>query len=507
MKIPKIILAIIPVIAIVFMTGGIISYYLKDQQVQTDTKRRTALNEQILDGVSTKPTEMIINYAKPTATGSPLIFGGSHMPPVEHQDAWNQLQEVGVTSVREDLAMNWMVRNTTLEDYKNDVNDIQNIDKWNTVDLKNINRKFLEAKKRGIKTIGIVDYIPPWLGANSTEFGVPKDWGVFEDLVKKTYSYHRNALDYVEIWNEPNWTPFLVVTNSGMDRQSAYAQIYYHAAKAIREVDKEANDGKVIPIGGPANSEPRGTSLLETVIQNKETRSMLNFASYHNYDTPEPSWANYKALLKKYHMDNFPLFITEWNIDGENGKNNPNKTSDQAILFTGNKLVDFLKMGLTGANYFSLQQIKDGSQYLGFYRWKNGKAELLPQGKSWRLLSKQMGLGNGKSYIYSPEKNYMDFNSLGFTNAAGNDGIVIINNNTSGSLINVQLQNLHKGNYLKASVYFASASNDTKKPVYEGLVKGDGQSFQFSYFVPAETIMGVVFTPDKEWFDVSNILH
>lgn len=506
MKFTKLIIATIPVVAIFIMTAAIIGYYFEDQKVQADEKRRMESYGQILEGVSSHPIDYVYNLATPVADGSYLVFGGSQNPKPYHQDAWDKIKDIHMTSIRTDFSLeNMLPKNITLEDYKNNVDGIQDPEKWEKSFVKYRYDIFKSAKDRGLKTFGIVAYAPPWLTYSGNEYGVPKDWDVYEDVVKKSYRLYRDQLDFLELWNEPTYTRFLDPTGSPYTREEAYHQIFLHAAKAVREVDNEKNDGKQIPLGAQIAHTPTHIAVLDTILQDEAVRSQINFISYHNYEhVPEPSDTAIKEVMQK-HGVNYPIYVNEWNIDPSEDKPDPRKNTDAAILYTSSKLLDYLIMGVAGANYYSVHPyndtmngLKEGT--LGFYRWQNDRAELLPQAKSWTLLSKQMGLGTGSSKIFVPEKKYMNLKSIAFTNSLGQDGIIVVNTDTTGHMVDFHLQNFDKGKYMQAKVYFASGKNDAKSPVNESLLKSKDQSLRFVYFVPAGTVMGVVFTEDKKWF-------
>ncbi|MCJ7826173.1 hypothetical protein MUP56_00985, partial [Patescibacteria group bacterium] len=172
-----------------------------------------------------------IDFARQTATGSPLIFGGTEAPNLDHQDAWELLAAPGVTMIRRGFYIeSELPTNITLDDYKANKNNVQNSDTWNrTTNWTNItitNQIYENAKKRGIKVMGILSFVPKWLTFSGTDKGVPKDWKVFEDIVQKSYRLHRSNLDMVEIWNEPDSQTFFDPTGSDLSRAEAYALIF-----------------------------------------------------------------------------------------------------------------------------------------------------------------------------------------------------------------------------------------------------------------------------------------
>lgn len=502
----------------VFFLVGIIataavSYFIKYMQVHAQEQKQKEIYNRILDGASIEPIDITVDYSKNTSTGSPLIFGGNHGPNNEHYDAWDKIAEIGVTSVRKDLfpelALPWGIQ---LEDYKNNANNMQDISTWNWSEINKINGLFKNAKEHNMKTFGIVAYIPAWLSTSNKIGGVPKDWDVYEDIVKKTYKIYRDKLDYLEIWNEPNWDIFLNTDNSGMSKEEAYAKIYYHAAKAIREVDHEANDGKIIPLGGPATSNPIETSTLEAVFDNPQTKDSVDFISYHNYESKmlkEPSWDYYKSVLVKYGKSNLPIYITEWNYEPDSQLKSEYNTENMAIPFTGRKFVEFLEMGLSGANYHVLEPLNLRSQnkgqgYMGFYRWENEKAELLPQARTWRLMSSKMKLGKGPSLIYSVNIQESGLNIIGFKNSANQYGVVVVNSTAESKMTFLSLKNIGSARFAKAQIYEASADNEAKDPIYDGDVKlNDNLAIQV--YAPSRSVVGLLLTEDREWFDFINL--
>jgi len=492
-----------------------ISYLLKEQQVKADAQRLQELLPNILEGAKTGPTKITIDFSSNSISGSPLIFGGSHSPKAEDTDAWNQIEEVGITSIRKDLFPDKVVPQTNIHNYKNNVNGVADPKNWNEVEINKVKDAFINAQNRNMKTIGILAYTPKWLTHNGKDNGVPQDWEVFEDIAKKIYRIHRDNIDYMEIWNEPDWQVFLDIQNSGMTREEVYENMFYYGAKAIREVDKEINDGKIVPIGGPTASDTEQGELLESIIISPRSKQYLDFVSYHNYELkegrsfPEPSWNNYKEVLNENNIDR-PIFITEWNYTADSTKPTEENTGPKGILFTANKFVDYFKMGLTGANYHVIEPLwsskgNGGEGYFGFYKWSNNKAELVPQARSWRILSRQMDLGTGTSKIFNVDgidENNIELNSIGFVNNKGQIGAVFVNETTNAQPIQITLNNTNIGSYANVQIYKASIDEEAKKPIYEGLMKIDKNNrISFKYYIPEESVIGIKMTGEREWYE------
>lgn len=428
---------------------GLKVYVEKEEKI---TKQK-AVEQNILDGIELEPKIVTIDYSSKIADGSPLVFGGAHAPQTD--EAWKLVADSGVTFLRTDFFLEYNIPNMTIEGYKQNQNDIQNVANWNQNFIKKRMEVFDNAKKYNMKTLGIVSYAPNWLTYSGTQYGVPKDWNVYEDIVKKTYKLYRDDLDYIEIWNEPTYPRFLDLTNSNMSREEAYLAIYLHASKAIKEVESEIDDGRVIPIGGFVAHTPEETEMLSKLLKNNEFTSEIDFLSYHNYEhLPEPSKLLYIPILKLYNFEKKPLFITEWNYSPDEVKPNVYNTSNIAIIYTASKLISYLNNSITGANYFLLDGIKhDGG--MGFYKIKNGNVELLPQAKSWRILSKSLALGKGKSTIVQATERE-DINALGFINSENIYGGAFVNNTSEDELIEFKLRNTFIKKRAKIDIYIAS---------------------------------------------------
>jgi len=458
---------------------------------------------------STGPEQVTVDFSKQISTGSPLIFGGAHMPNLEHQDAWNKIEDVGVTIIRRDIFIeNELPQGITLQDYKNNVNDIQNPDNWNQDSINFTNSVYKNAKDRGIKIMAIMSYAPAWLTYSGNSHGVPKDWNVFEDIVKKSYKLHASYIDYIEIWNEPTLPQFLDTTGSSLSSQEAYDQIYYHAYKAIREAENELNESKS-PIGASVGHDPIDTSHLELIFKNPLTEDSLDFVSYHNYEAvPEPSWDDYKKILKEYKKENIPLYLTEWNYSGGKEENVYYRSGTGAITYTADKFVEYLRMGLKMSNYYALVDVNrpkyenDDPSY-GFYKWENGIAELLPQAKTWRLLSRTLRLGEGNSRIFDAKVENDEINSVGFINSNKDTGIILVNKSDSDTYVTVNIKNINSDNKgVPFYVYIASDKYNGSEIVDRFyLPKNKDNVYQVTILVPAQSAEALFVPQDYDWKD------
>lgn len=527
MKLRNIIILNVLIIIVGFVVAVAGSYYWEEREVMQDEKRRIESYHKILDAASVSPIRLTVNFNKPISVGSPLIFGGAHAPLLSHVDAWNKIGEAGVTIIRRDFFMEQILpTNITLEDYKNNKNNIQDPSNWNQDMINNLRNRYRQAHNRGIKTMGIVDYAPSWLTYSGTPYGYPKDFDVYEDLVKKLYTIFRDDLDYLEIWNEPTFSHFNDITNSNKTMEQNYIDLAKHTIRAVRDVDVKKNDGKIIPLGGLVADNPKyAGGMLEKILREPDIIKNLSFISYHSYGYEEPSNTLYREILKKNGFPNMPLFLTEWNYSSSEQIEDPHKIGNEAITYTANQLLNFIKEGLAGANYYMLEPVgfnspEIGIKYMGFYRWENGQATLLPQARTWRILSNQMGLGKGESKIYEvvqesgTEKDanlagvlndWLEpetFNTIGFRNVDGQYGVAIVNDKSSAQLAEVNLEKTTFKRFVKVQVYYASSGNEAKVPVYEGELIAKNGEINFAFYIPQESVVGMIFTAEKEWYDI-----
>lgn len=456
-----------------------------------------------------------IDFSRQTATGSPLIFGGASAPSPDDQDTWNKLRMVGITIIRKDILIeSELPTNITLENYKNNVNDVQNPNKWNLNNINKTNEIYRNAQNRGMKVMTIFSYAPKWLTYSGTNMGVPKDWDVYEDIIKKIYKLHRNYFDYIEIWNEPTQEFFLNLKDSGLTREEAYKKIYYHAYKAIKEAQNEINENRIIPIGGQVAYNPYDTAILEALLQDPQTENLLDFITYHNYEsTPEPSWLKLKNILSKYNKEQIPIYLTEWNYNGINLVEN--RIGNKAIVYTANKFIDFLKMDIKIANYYSMnssnrQKYINDDPSFAFYSVINNKSELLPQAKTWRILSVSMGLGKGESRIYNSQYSMINdqysindsgSNAIGFVNIFGQKGMAMVNDEDSEKIINVTMDNvpMKKSLFVRtvAKVYVASKDFDGGSVIEKTPPEAKNGKIQFILKLPAQSVMGVLLSEEN----------
>ncbi|MFW5703299.1 MAG: GH39 family glycosyl hydrolase [Patescibacteria group bacterium] len=489
-----------------FLTiGAIGGFYLYQGYEESQLQQ-----ENINSAVAPEPTPIVMDLSSPSTIGSPLVFGGAHNPPLDHEDAWDLLQEVGVTSLRTDFYLEFsMPEGITLEQYKEN-EELQNPDNWSQSYIENRREIFRKAQEHGMQTIGIVSFAPKWLTHSGTVYGVPKDWDVYEDIVKKHYRLYRDHVDYLEIWNEPNLPEddaFLDVSETELSKSEAYELIYYHAARAIRAVDLEINDGKTTPLGGPVSASPVDSSFLKPLLTNPETAALLDFVSYHQYETkPFKQNTNYTNIIDSYSTKTLPIFITEWNYSWKNGEMENIATTARGITYTSNMIINYLKDGITGANFHTLTPLMDGKPYgisknHAFYQWNSSEAEPLFLTRTWQLLSKTLGLGNGSSNVI-PLTTPEDMEGIGFTNSAGINGIVLVNSTDEKRFVELSINSLPETEeWKKAYLYTASEQTDGKTLLGTQVLRQEEGVMSVKLYIEPQTVSGLLLRDNVTFYE------
>jgi hypothetical protein len=478
------------------------SAYRKDRLAYLEGKNILYKSGEVL-GVNSDEIEESIDYSKQLHTASPLLFGGAHAPELSHQKAWDDIQAVGVTAVRKDFYLDrFLPQNISLEQYRQNVGGVQDPANWNQTEINKVRDVYKNAHRRGMKTMGILAYNIRWLSYSNTHYGVPKDWSVYEDIAKKSYKLYRDDIDYLEVWNEPDLDFFLDTKNSPINDEEAYYQITKHAVKAIREVDAEINDGKRMQIGVGVISRPENTRMLEKILADKSLTSSVDFISYHNYEwLKEPSDLPLEKILQKHNVS-LPIFLTEWSHTPNIKQSDAYVLTDQAISYAGSKLVDYMNMGLAGANYFSLQPIMPNSKrgdegMLGYYTVNGSTTNLLPISKTWTLMSQTLGLGKGDSKVFSKTS---DQKVAPLQNSAGKYGLVVANETALPQSYNFTVYNLPSGEEVVLTAYVASRDSDGKKKMSSVVLENKQTGLTFKAVIPPNAVVGIV-ADTPSWSD------
>ena len=424
---------------------------------------------------------------------SPAIYGLTNSPDPGWTDAWDKIEAVGVTMIRKDFNIESKVPNTNITDYKSNTNDVQNIATWNQTYLNNTRSIFSNARQHQMKTLGIVDYCPTWLSYSGTKMGVPKDWLVWEDLVKKSHNYYKNQLDAVEIWNEPNYSHFLDLSGSPYStRAAAYIDIFKHTYNAIRSVDQN------ILIGGPAGYTYKDQDFLRAILSDQFVREHLDFVSVHFYPQSNPSQFNStqdtRAVLNEYGMQDTPIAITEWNYTPSIADDR--NTTPVGISFIGKNFLDFWRNGVISAHYY-VGRPYTAPGVMAFYNWTNNIATPLPQTRAFQVASQSLSLGKGQAKLLNSSASGA-VDGTGLINTNGHVVGFVVNDSTSSKPTTITFNQLPNNKTYHALTFLGSATNDGKQPYKTQLIKTTQNKLSLNESIPSTSVMGIVLIPNEQ---------
>ncbi|OAS18030.1 hypothetical protein A8708_28905 [Paenibacillus oryzisoli] len=445
------------------------------------------------------------NYKTATnSSGSPLLFGGSNEPSPEHNsNVYPKLKGAAFKYQRGTIHMDTLLpSNITLADYKNNVNNVQDPNTWDWTGLQWVDF----AKANGITTMLNMFYAPPWLTYSGNAKGVPKDWSVYQDIIKKIITKYGSKLDYVEPLNEPMTSNMLSRSGSPYtSQQTAAKDIYYYTVKAIRAVNT------TVQVGGDGDDKQGGDfGALGTILRDTRLSSTdIQFVSYHAYSSDPVAKSQIGAmntLLSNSGRAGLPIFIDEWNYTYVGDTTDPHVVGNQAATFVGTTLMKFmLQPSVKGAAFMSflptnvvLSPYEDCPSCVikqGLYTWNNNTATLMSQTNAFRLLSSSMKLGAGTFKAYTATYAGVVDTAVGAINSAGNVVGTMVNDTSSAKTVNVNFTNINASNGTRTvTVYIASSTNtgSTATQTFTNVPLTSGNLSISNVSIPAYSVAGII---------------
>lgn len=170
----------------------------------------------------------------------------------------------------------------------------------------------------GAKPMIALSYMP--LAISSSDIiGIPRNWGDWQALVKKTVEHYSGVNNkaiadiYYEVWNEPDLFGGFKIGGA-----KDYLQLYKYAAKGATEAQNVLS----FKFGGPATTAPYRnwmTGLLQFAASEGLRVDFLSWHRYHYY--PEQFLEDVNNV--NYWISNFGQYknieklVTEWGSDSE----------------------------------------------------------------------------------------------------------------------------------------------------------------------------------------------
>ena len=413
---------------------------------------------------STTNAIVTVDFNTTTATGSPYAFGGDGYPQKAQQDdIYPKLLKAGITSIRGDYNLEEIIPSricASVDDYRNNVNNIQDPTNWDYSHLYWIDA----AKKNGLRTMMLVDFCPPWLSWNGKRYGVPGDWNVWEDIVRKVYTRYRSKTDWVESWNEPDWDSLDIKGSPYATREDAAVDIWYHTEVAIRSVNPKAITGGFALAWQDMDMLQNILGKAIATYGTAFVKTNLNFISWHEYNS-DPGALDPGAVrgaLAGWGLNSdIPIFVDEWTRLKWNPKEEQPQGTEE-IGFVGRALSKFVESGVAANiqslypyNALTTNTVRDNSFYIVNPGGRTGK--LMLRTLPFHVLSKELGLGKGY-YAVKQISAEQVIDACAAVNSEGQKVVFIANYHDHPNTATVTLKGL-SGNVASVVEYWAAERN------------------------------------------------
>lgn len=451
------------------------------------------------------------DFAGDNGPGHAEVFGSSiNLGALTDPKKIETLHQSGTRFIRGDVYLGDVLPNTTIPAYLAAMGagtGVADPNTWNWSKYDWID----EHHGLGAKTLLILSYSVPWLGylpnGDTVNYSPPRGADglrVYGDVVKKIYQRFRGKVDLIEVWNEPD-NIFLDLTgspypNNPRGRVAAYKDMYAAAANAIRTVDTK------IPIGGPvkSNSDPvqYGDTPADNVDWAKEmltdpnVAGNVDFLSYHNYNDytshPTEDVAKWKQAARAAgRTDDFPVYVTEWNYDYHDDVNPMDAYHPNTIAYTGDRLTEFLKQHTDGTNFYADNDEAANRTFFGVH----ADGMLPPKSRTYRLLSVDLGLGDGQSTLRPVTYPASISNAGAATTAGGNQVAWVVNYSATPQAVDLTMSGLGGMSATTASVFEASPNQTQVQPKASVPLTVSGGAATIHLAAPAYSVVGVRLAP------------
>jgi hypothetical protein len=443
-----------------------------------------------------------VNLNNTTLQGTPQLFGGTKFPQqAQAADVLPKMAAAGVNRIRTDMYLEHVLPTTTVAGYLANTNDVQDPATWNWTTLWGMD----QARAKGIKTMFIVDYTPAWLSYSGTRTGVPDNWTVWEDIVKKVYEKYASDVGWIEVWNEPDSTSTALdlAGSPYTSEEAALADIYYHTVQAIRSA------GSTVPIGGFAfaNNE---TGSLQTILSDLVAAygqvwvdQNFDFYSFHNYGSNPGGSFDAGAIRSIFTANGLsastPIYVDEYNITANWQGTEPELYTDAAVGYIGKTLAKFVQQGV-GGDYFSFYPYdytlsntvyEDGDQTsLAFYYVTgNGTTgTLFSQANPMRILSLDLGLGDGTYAVKSVSTSVVD--AAAAVNAAGHSVVFLANYYDYSNTVNLVINGV-PGTSDQVVEYLGTGTSTGASPTSTTSMPVSSGTLSTTLTMPAYSVIGL----------------
>jgi len=195
-------------------------------------------------------------------------------------------------------------------------------------DWSKVDKLYDMLREDGLKPFVELSFMPAALAAHPhapkifkyrASSSPPKDYRKWEALVAALAQhlidrYGRSEVESwpFEVWNEPDLHDTPVFWSGSRED---YFRLYDYAAEGVKSVDPN------LKVGGPvaAFTTYQEPFLRHVTTQNFATggnRTPLDFLDLHTYYLQVP---DYRPLLRRYGLDNLPIYYSEWGVSPQYG--------------------------------------------------------------------------------------------------------------------------------------------------------------------------------------------
>ena len=441
---------------------------------------------------------VVVDYAKKVGSATPYVFGFNNNGDIQTVKAvQDEFNKIGVTWIRKSFWFDRMLPLEvvpSIEAWNSNVSNCKNPEYWQSGHMDTL----VNAKNADDMVMGSIVYTPPFLAYNGEWNGVPRNWDIFEEIIRIGVDRYKNYIDVYEIWNEYS-AEYLDITGSPYtDKHTAYQDIYLHAAQAIRDVVPDAI------IGGMGTAMGGSTAELESLLNNPvftPTSNLLNFVSFHEYTDGDVTMAveNYRTLLTARGFIDMPILIDEWNASTRGDS----YTNESGISFIGRTLASFMRKNIGGA-FYSSGTITGGAynEDLGIcdYVASEDKVYFRPLVNAFKVPGARLGLSRG-NYDLMDTLVGGTTDSIGIINSDGQHTVFMVNDTAAMLTTDVILKNISYQDEPVVKAYTASNTDNAEQGTVLACFYGD-REIRTTVTLPAHSVVGIVvndtYTPEEE---------
>lgn len=404
--------------------------------------------------------EVTANFSHTIGRGSPYVFGEQESPyglSFGDEKFASVFVGRGFTFERLSIDLSRIVPTTTVHDYNANRHNVQDPATWRWGSLS----KLSSYGGAGLVFMASIDNAPSWLTCDGSTAGVPNDWSVWRNIVAKVYAYLRvyPCIQFVEL----HAVGRSVAGSSYPSTMLAYHDIFTNTAEAIHSIDRD------IPFGATMPAFPEGLTWIDSLLDPYWMSAAANvaFVSFPSYDEGEAHDESditvLRAVATKHGRSDVPFFVNSWNFTDNVGISSMNNASSDAISYVGERLTQFIRAGVNGANLssMSINSVNLRQKSSGIY----SDLSFMPKVRSFFMMSKILGLGAGISVVVQSENIVGDILSpLAAINVFLQPVLCLTNNTTLSTSCTLNVIGLVPNNVYNMLIWEASVFDKTEQP-------------------------------------------